>query len=81
MADNMKELGEEEGFRQGWIDALKGLPRFPRPEVGLGLFDAGYQKSFNEQYLDGYETGVEERKRADALKLRRLQERQNQNER
>lgn len=68
---NLQELGEKEGFEDGWRDAMKGVLTNPRPDVGYGIFDARYLKEYSKSYNDGYQTGNEERIRRQKLKARR----------
>ena len=69
---NLQELGEKEGFEDGWHDAMKGWPQNPRPDVGYGIFDARYLKEYSKSYIDGHKTGKEERTHRQKLKVRRV---------
>ena len=77
---NLQELGEKEGFEDGWQDALKGQPQIPRPDVGYGIFDARYLKEYSKSYNDGYKTGKEERTRRQKLKAHRTHQQEQINQ-
>ncbi len=68
MTNEFLQMAEQEGFEQGWSDALRGMPEFPRPDVGYELLQPGYGLRFLEAYERAYEAGLEEKQRRDALR-------------
>lgn len=81
MAENLIELAEEEGFKQGWSDGLAGAGKMPCPDIGFSLLEPGYMKHFNASYHDAYETAREEQRRRAALEVRRSHEQSEQRDR
>ncbi|SNZ20095.1 hypothetical protein [Cohaesibacter gelatinilyticus] len=81
MPENLIEMAEEEGFKQGWSDCLAGAAKMPFPDIGFSLLEPGYVKHFNAAYYDAYETAREEQRRRAALEARRSHEQSEQRER
>lgn len=67
MVDEILQMAEQEGFEQGWDDALRGMPQMPRPDIGYELIQPGYTKTFRQSYLDAFEAGHSERRRRKEL--------------
>ena len=71
---NLKQLGEKQGFEDGWRDAMNDLPNNPCADGGYGLIDVRYEQAYAESYKDGYTTGTKERIRREKLMARRKQQ-------
>ena len=75
---NLQEMGQKQGFEDGWRDAMKGLSHNQRPDIGYGTFDARYFDEYSKSYKDGYQTGKEERTRRQKLENRRVSQQEYQ---
>ena len=71
MSMSLQDLGEKTGFEDGWHDAMQGGSKNPRPEIGYGVLEPLYLKTYAKSYDDGFDTGREERARREELKSRK----------